>query len=62
MQPNVTGRTGMLRDAIFDGFVVPEKEPAFEVNFRPLTSFETNYTFLYKHNSSDVTGYDVRSS
>ena len=57
---NITGHATVLRDTVYEGTIVSKDEPIIEVNLGPLAAFEKNYTFLYKQNFLDATGYDVR--
>ena len=57
---NISADVNVLRNQTYDGFPVTELEPVLEINLGPLKSVDKPYTFLYKQNYLDASGYKVR--
>ncbi|KAK5954940.1 hypothetical protein OHC33_003619 [Knufia fluminis] len=57
----ITDRVTTLRNETRDGIFISGDEPVFEVNLGPLANSDRSYTFFYKQNFLDPSGYQVRS-
>lgn len=57
---NISGKVTVRSNETYDGFPISNLEPVLEINLGPLEGAHKPYTFLYKQNKLDASGYKVR--